>query len=131
MADSFSEHGLSLMQAGDLSLYAFHSMKAVHEAAVAAAEERGRNAQWADEASTYREHRQDGYEQGQRDALANLDNAAVYARIMKVLDDNGINNEGGLHSWRCFDKERYPVPCSCAGEVVVEILAAIKGDSDE
>jgi hypothetical protein len=60
------------------------------------------------------------------DTLAELDNAAVYARIMKVLDDNGINNEGGLHSWRCFDKERYPIPCSCAGEVVVEILAAIK-----
>jgi hypothetical protein len=72
-----------------------------------------------------------GQYEGQRDALANLDNAAVYARIMKVLDDNGINNEGGLHSWRCFDKERYPIPCSCAGEVVVEILAAIKGGSDD
>jgi hypothetical protein len=38
-----------------------------HVAAVAAAEQRGREAQWADESSTYREHRQDGYEQGQRD----------------------------------------------------------------
>jgi hypothetical protein len=75
---------------------------------------------------------QRGAEQGQRDALANLDNAAVYARIMKVLDDNGINmQDASIHSWRCFDKERYPIPCSCAGEVVVEILAAIKGGSDE
>jgi hypothetical protein len=71
-----------------------------------------------------------GREQGQRDALAGLDNAEVWHRIMKVLDDNGINNEGGLHSWRCFDRERYPEPCACAAEVVVEIIQAIKGDSD-
>ena len=62
------------------------------------------------------------------DALASLDNAAVYARIMTVLDDNGLNmRNSNFHSWRCFDKERYPEPCSCAGEVVVEILAAISG----
>ena len=69
-----------------------------------------------------------GFAEGQRDALAGLDNAEVWHRIMAVLDGNGINmQDGSIHSWRCFDKERYPEPCSCAGEVVVEILAAISG----
>lgn len=68
------------------------------------------------------------YEVIAEDTLASLDNADVYRRVMKVLDDNGVNVENGsIHSWRCFDKERYPEPCSCAAEVVVEIIQAVQG----
>jgi hypothetical protein len=70
-----------------------------------------------------------GWKEGQQDALASLDNAEVWGRIMRVLNDNGINTQdGSIHSWRCFDKERYPEPCSCAAELVVEIIEAVKGD---
>jgi hypothetical protein len=70
------------------------------------------------------------YAAGQRDALAGLDNDQVWFRIMAVLDRNGINScDSCIHSWRCFDKERYPEPCACAAEVVVEIIQAVKGDA--
>ena len=72
------------------------------------------------------------YRLGQRDAIAGLDNSEVWHRIMAVLDRNGINmQDGSIHSWRCFDKERYPEPCSCAGEVVVEILAVLRKDRND
>jgi hypothetical protein len=95
--------------------------------ALAQAEQRG----YERGANEVKKHLTDpvSYQMGQRDALANLDNAEVWGRIMKVLNDNGINTENGsIHSWRCFDKERYPEPCSCAAEVVVEIIQAVKGD---
>jgi hypothetical protein len=48
-------------------------------------------------------------------------------RIKAVLVSNGVDIDGGsFHSWRCFDKERYPDPCDCTDEVVEEIIAAIK-----
>jgi hypothetical protein len=47
---------------------------------------------------------------------------------------NGADIDGGsFHSWRCFDKERYPERCSCTADVVDEIIVALRtlGDSDE
>ena len=64
----------------------FVVLYADHVAAVAAAEQRGREAQWADEGSTYREHRQDGFDEGvkaTRDAVAPME--AVVLRIAATL----------------------------------------------
>jgi hypothetical protein len=29
------------------------------------------------------------------------------------------------HSWRCYDKERYPGDCGCVGSLVQDVLAAV------
>ena len=48
------------------------------------------------------------------------------AAVRQVLIANGADSDPGLHaSWRCFDKVRYPHPCSCIDEVVYEVLTAI------
>jgi hypothetical protein len=46
-------------------------------------------------------------------------------RIVKVLVEEGADSEGGWHSWRCFDKERYPGPCTCTRDVADAIIDAI------
>ena len=43
---------------------------------------------------------------------------------MAVLRDEGADSEGGWHSWRCFDRERYPEPCDCTEQVARAALAA-------
>lgn len=43
---------------------------------------------------------------------------------MAVLCDEGADSEGGWHSWRCFDRERYPEPCDCTEQVARAALAA-------
>ena len=46
--------------------------------------------------------------------------------IKAVLVDNGVDIDGGsFHSWRCFDKGRYPEPCNCTDTVVQEIMAVV------
>lgn len=46
--------------------------------------------------------------------------------VRQVLIDNGADSDPGLHaSWRCFDKVRYPEPCTCIDEAVSEVLAAV------
>ncbi len=37
----------------------------------------------------------------------------------------GGDNPCDPHSWRCYDKVRYPGPCGCAEELSADILAAI------
>ena len=44
--------------------------------------------------------------------------------VMAVLRDEGADSEGGWHSWRCFDRERYPEPCDCTERVARAALAA-------
>ena len=54
--------------------------------------------------------------------------------IKAVLVNEGADSEGGWHSWRCFDKGRYPEPCTCTDDVVEQIITAIRGkigESDE
>lgn len=46
--------------------------------------------------------------------------------IRAVLVAEGADNEGGWHSWRCFDKERYPEPCTCTADVVTEIMTVVE-----
>ena len=53
------------------------------------------------------------------------------ARIIKVLADEGADSEGGWHSWRCFDKGRYPEPCTCTADVADLILEAINPASEQ
>lgn len=43
--------------------------------------------------------------------------------FVQIMNDEGAASEGGWHSWRCFDKGRYPEPCRCT-EVVAEMLVA-------
>jgi hypothetical protein len=51
------------------------------------------------------------------------------ARIKSVLVNNGVDIDGGsFHSWRCFDKGRYPEPCTCTDEVVVEIMEVVSAE---
>ena len=50
---------------------------------------------------------------------------SLYEDIKTVLVNEGANNEQGWHSWRCFDKDRYPEPCGCTDAVVQEILDLI------
>ena len=59
-----------------------------HVAAVAEADRRGRNAAWADEASTYREHHQNGYADGQRDERERILDGVMnfYAVAPKAAD---------------------------------------------
>ncbi len=46
--------------------------------------------------------------------------------IKAVLVNNGVDIDGGsFHSWRCFDKERYPEPCTCTDEVVAEVMVVV------
>lgn len=46
--------------------------------------------------------------------------------IRAILVNEGADTEGGWHSWRCFDKGRYPEPCHCTDEVVDEIIKVIQ-----
>lgn len=43
---------------------------------------------------------------------------------MAVLCDEGADSEGGWHSWRCFDRERYPEPCDCTEQIARAAIAA-------
>lgn len=44
--------------------------------------------------------------------------------VMAVLCDEGADSEGGWHSWRCFDRERYPEPCACTEQAARAAIAA-------
>ena len=44
--------------------------------------------------------------------------------VMAVLRDEGADSEGSWHSWRCFDRERYPEPCGCTEQVARAAIAA-------
>ena len=55
--------------------------------------------------------------------LPTIGERAVQA-AMAVLRDEGADSEGGWHSWRCFDRERYPEPCDCTEQVARAALAA-------
>ncbi|MGN8689437.1 hypothetical protein ACTND8_05980 [Atopobiaceae bacterium HCP3S3_F7] len=44
--------------------------------------------------------------------------------VRGVLGNEGADSEGGWHSWRCFDRERYPEPCDCTEQVTRAAIAA-------
>ena len=55
-------------------------------------------------------------------------NPELIERARRVLVDEGADSEGGWHSWRCFDRERYPEPCDCTAEISRAILEAVADD---
>lgn len=52
------------------------------------------------------------------------DGGEAVQAAMAVLCDEGADSEGGWHSWRCFDRERYPEPCDCTEQVARAAIAA-------
>lgn len=54
--------------------------------------------------------------------MTEYDEAVEAAKV--VLCDEGADSEGGWHSWRCFDRERYPEPCDCTEQVARAAIAA-------
>ena len=52
------------------------------------------------------------------------DGGEAVQAAMAVLRDEGADSEGGWHSWRCFDRERYPEPCDCTEPVARAAIAA-------
>ena len=52
-------------------------------------------------------------------------NPELIERARRVLVDEGADSEGGWHSWRCFDRERYPEPCDCTAEISRAILEGV------
>ena len=52
------------------------------------------------------------------------DGGEAVRAAMAVLCDEGADSEGGWHSWRCFDRERYPEPCGCTEQVARAAIAA-------
>ena len=52
------------------------------------------------------------------------DEGEAVQAAMAVLRDEGADSEGGWHSWRCFDRERYPEPCDCTEQVARAAIAA-------
>lgn len=44
---------------------------------------------------------------------------------VQVLSSEGADTEHGWHGWRCFDKDRYPEPCSCTEDVARAVLEAV------
>lgn len=93
------------------------------EAAIAAAERKG-GPEHID-AMLNRAY-EEGFDSGERDMLARLTSEEAHAVILKVLSDEGAASEGGWHSWRCFDKGRYPEPCRCTEYVVDRVIAALR-----
>lgn len=60
---------------------------------------------------------------------AGLSDPAVREQIIKTLMDEGSEGGSGWHSWRCFDKSRYPGPCGCTPAVADALLAALRKPS--
>ena len=52
------------------------------------------------------------------------DGGEAVQAAMAVLCDEGADSEGGWHSWRCFDRDRYPEPCDCTEQVARAAIAA-------
>ena len=63
-------------------------------------------------------------EAGQGDGGEAVGERAAVQAAMAVLRDEGADSEGGWHSWRCFDRERYPEPCDCTERVARAAIAA-------
>ena len=55
-------------------------------------------------------------------------NPNLIEKARLVLVDEGADSEGGWHSWRCFDKVRYPAPCGCTEEAAERALSAVADD---
>ena len=51
------------------------------------------------------------------------DGGEAVQAVMAVLRDEGADS-GGWHSWRCFDRDRYPEPCDCTEQVARAAIAA-------
>ena len=60
-------------------------------------------------------------QQGER---GHRDGGEAVQAAMAVLHDEGADSAGGWHSWRCFDRGRYPEPCDCTERVTRAAIAA-------
>lgn len=52
-------------------------------------------------------------------------------QFVSIMNEEGASSEGGWHSWRCFDKGRYPEPCLCTETVAKKLVAAALRDAVE
>ncbi len=56
--------------------------------------------------------------------MADLDlTAAIEAARLSLVAD-GADDRDGWHSWRCFDRARYPKPCTCTEDSARDALEA-------
>ena len=59
----------------------------------------------------------------------------TYDKLVKagteVLIAQGGAPGASIHSWRCEDRESYPEPCTCAEDVVTDILALLREMREE
>ena len=47
--------------------------------------------------------------------------------IEDALRDNGVQpNTDAMHSWRCYDPERFPGYCSCVPQLVDDLMERIE-----
>lgn len=51
--------------------------------------------------------------------------------FVQIMNNQGAIYENGWHSWRCFDKVRYPEPCRCTETVAEMLVAAALRDAVE
>jgi hypothetical protein len=114
---------------GTLNPYGFACIECIRLAAYEQGKADAEQSHAAALAEAQEHWRQIGYTAAYANALAAAAprtlTADDRARIAQALRDNGFDSEGGPHSWRCFDKERYPEPCGCMDEVLDDIAAAL------
>lgn len=54
----------------------------------------------------------------------NLITDAMVEAARALLAAEGADSQDGWHSWRCFDKVRYPEPCDCTAQAARSALEA-------
>lgn len=63
--------------------------------------------------------------------MKHIDEAAKVERVRRILADQGADSEDGWHSWRCFDKERYPQDCDCTAQIAADVVEALAPGPDD
>lgn len=58
--------------------------------------------------------------------MMNFTEADVQRTMDALIAEGADDADPGLHaSWRCFDKVRYPEPCTCIRQAAEDILIAV------
>ena len=61
-----------------------------------------------------------------------IDLVATRALVLDAISNSiGHAHPSDPHSWRCYDKDRYPGPCGCDEEIADEVMGAIATLYDE
>lgn len=56
--------------------------------------------------------------------MSELITDAMVEAARALLAAEGADSQDGWHSWRCFDKVRYPEPCDCTAQAARSALEA-------